>query len=143
MSDTSTILNMTEESLASMQTAGGFVMASKTGATHKVPLTDFAKVSDIPAAITVDSALSTTSENPVQNKVVTAAVNRKAASGAVAPEYSPSSTYPTVGTACMHGGVRYVSNTAITAAEEWTPAHWTEKSVEDEIGNVEALLAAL
>ena len=62
---------------------------------------------------------------------------------AIAPDYDPSSTYPTVGTAVMHSGKRYVSNTAITTAEEWTAAHWTEKSVEDEIGNVEALLAAL
>lgn len=63
--------------------------------------------------------------------------------GAIAPDYDPSQTYPTVGTAVMQYGTRYVSNTAITTAEEWTPAHWTEKSVEDEIGNVEALLAAL
>ena len=62
---------------------------------------------------------------------------------AIAPDYDPSQTYPTVGTAVMQYGTRYVSNTAITTAEEWTPAHWTEKSVEDEIGNVEALLAAL
>lgn len=34
----------------------------------------------IPAAVTVDDALSTTSENPVQNKVVTAALNGKATS---------------------------------------------------------------
>lgn len=62
---------------------------------------------------------------------------------AVAPGYDPTSTYPTVGTAVMHSGKRYVSNTAINTAEDWTPAHWTQKSVEDEIGNVEALLAAL
>ena len=35
------ILNMDEESLASMQAAGGYVMASRPGATRKVPLTDF------------------------------------------------------------------------------------------------------
>lgn len=62
---------------------------------------------------------------------------------AIAPDYDPTSTYPTVGTAVMHNGLRYVSNTAINTAEDWTSAHWTEKSVEDEIGNVEALLAAL
>lgn len=104
---------------------------------------DFAKASDIPPAITVDSAMSTTSENPVQNKVVTDAVNGKSSSTAIAPEYSDTSTYPTVGTAVMHGGLRYVSNTAIATAEDWTADHWTEKSVEDEIGNLEILLAAL
>lgn len=34
--------------------------------------------SDIPSAITVDSALSTTSTNPVQNKVITTELNSKA-----------------------------------------------------------------
>ena len=62
---------------------------------------------------------------------------------AIAPDYDPQQTYPTVGTAVMRGGLRYVSNTAITQAENWTPYHWTQKSVEDEIGNVETLLAAL
>lgn len=62
---------------------------------------------------------------------------------AIAPGYDPTAIYPTVGTAVMHNGLRYVSNTAINTAEDWTSAHWTEKSVEDEIGNVETLLAAL
>jgi uncharacterized glyoxalase superfamily protein PhnB len=37
-----------------------------------------AMTSDIPSSITVDSALSTTSTNPVQNKVITAELNSKA-----------------------------------------------------------------
>ena len=69
--------------------------------------------------------------------------NSVAMATSVAPSYDSTQTYPTVGTAVMYKGLRYVSNTAITTAEDWTPAHWTEKSVEDEIGNVEALLAAL
>lgn len=36
----------------------------------------YAKKSEIPASATVDSALSTTSTNPVQNKVITAKVNQ-------------------------------------------------------------------
>ena len=62
---------------------------------------------------------------------------------AIAPLYDSTSTYPTVGTAVMFNGKRYVNNVAINTSEDWTPAHWTEKSVEEEIGNVEALLAAL
>jgi hypothetical protein len=69
--------------------------------------------------------------------------NSVAMATSVAPAYDSTQPYPTVGTAVMHKGLRYVSNTAISTAEAWTPAHWTEKSVEDEIGNVEALLAAL
>lgn len=62
---------------------------------------------------------------------------------AIAPLYDSTSTYPTVGTAVMYNGKRYVNNTAINDSEDWDPDHWTEKSVEDEIGNVETLLAAL
>lgn len=62
---------------------------------------------------------------------------------AIAPLYDSTSTYPTVGTAVMYSGKRYVNNVAINTSEDWDPDHWTEKSVEDEIGNVEALLAAL
>ena len=62
---------------------------------------------------------------------------------AVAPEYDPTATYPTVGTAVMYNGLRYVSNTVISAAETWTSEHWTQRSVEDELGNVNSLLAAL
>jgi hypothetical protein len=61
---------------------------------------------------------------------------------AIAPEYSPSSTYA-VGDHCMHLGKYYECNTAISTAEAWTAAHWTETSVEDVIGDVETLLAAL
>ena len=52
---------------------------------------------------------------------------------AIAPLYDSSSAYPTAGTAVMYNGRRYVNNVAINTAEEWTPGHWTEKSVEDEI----------
>lgn len=62
---------------------------------------------------------------------------------AIAPLYDSTSTYPTVGTAVMYYGKRYVNKVAINTSEDWNPDHWTEKSVEDEIGNVEALLAAL
>lgn len=64
-------------------------------------------------------------------------------SEAIAPDYDPTSTYPTVGTAVIHNGLRYVNNTAITSAEAWDPSHWDLESVEDTIGNVETLLAAL
>lgn len=39
--------------------------------------TEYALKTDIPSLVTVDSALSTTSENPVQNKVITNALNTK------------------------------------------------------------------
>lgn len=54
---------------------------------------------------------------------------------AIAPEYNASSTYA-VGDHCMHQGKYYECSTAISTAEAWNDAHWTEKSVEDEIGNL-------
>lgn len=63
--------------------------------------------------------------------------------GSIAPAYS-SLTFPIAeGTACMHDGLRYVANADISTSESWTAAHWNQTSVEDTIGNVETLLAAL
>lgn len=62
-------------------------------------------------------------------------------STAIAPEFSTSGTYD-AGDAVMYNGKRYVSNESQTMVS-WDSTKWTEKSVEDEIGNVEALLAAL
>ena len=63
-------------------------------------------------------------------------------STAIAPEYDATSTYA-VGDHCMHLGKYYECNTAISAAEAWDSTHWTETNVENVIGNVETLLAAL
>jgi hypothetical protein len=60
-----------------------------------------------------------------------------------APEYDQTATYPTVGTLRYHENVLYKSTVAINTAEAWNPAHWTTTSVDEQIGNVEALLAAL
>jgi hypothetical protein len=60
-----------------------------------------------------------------------------------APEYDPTATYPTVGTLRYHENVLYKSTVAIDTAEAWNSAHWTNTSVDEQIGNVEALLAAL
>lgn len=63
-------------------------------------------------------------------------------SSAIAPEYDSTATYA-VGDAVMHNGLRYECNTAISTAEAWDSTHWTETSIENVIGNVETLLAAL
>lgn len=62
-------------------------------------------------------------------------------STAIAPNFSTSGTYA-VGDAVMYNGKRYVSNEDQTMVA-WDSTKWTEKSVEDEIGNIETLLAAL
>lgn len=53
-------------------------------------------------------------------------------------------TFPIAeGTQCCHDGGYFYANTSIATSEDWTAAHWTETSVANQIGNVEALLAAL
>lgn len=61
---------------------------------------------------------------------------------AIAPEYDATATYA-VGDHCMHQGKYYECNAAISTAEAWTAAHWTETDIEAIIGNVATLLAAL
>ena len=48
----------------------------------------------------------------------------------IADEYDATATYA-VGDICIHDGKLYQCNTAITAAEEWTAAHWTVIQVPD------------
>lgn len=62
------------------------------------------RVKNSGTAITVDSALSTTSENPVQNKVITVALNAKADSSSLATvattgDYDDLNNLPTIPTA--------------------------------------------
>ena len=70
----------------------------------------------IPSVVTVDSALSTTSTNPVQNKIITSALNGKANSSSLATvatsgSYNDLSNKPTIPTA-----VKSISRTGTTDA---------------------------
>lgn len=55
--------------------------------------------------------------------------------GSMAEEYSSSSTY-SVGDLVLHDGQLYECNTAISTAEAWTAAHWTAKTVADEVSSL-------
>ena len=57
-----------------------------------------------------------------------------AVKGMISDAYSSSSTYK-VGQLCIHDNTLYKCTTAITAAEEWTPAHWTVTNIAAEIEN--------
>ncbi len=63
-------------------------------------------------------------------------------STAIAPEYNATATYA-VNDHCMHLGKYYECNTTISTPEAWNAAHWTATSIENVIGDVETLLAAL
>ena len=82
----------------------------------------------------VDSALSPTSENPVQNKKVKEALDLKSDLTNLAAAYSTSATYA-VGDYCTRDGKLYRCNTAINTAEAWTAGHWTEVKVGTDLSN--------
>ena len=54
--------------------------------------------------------------------------NIKANTASLAAAYSETATYA-VGDAVTHDGKLYKCSVAITTAEAWTPAHWTETTV--------------
>jgi len=60
----------------------------------------------------------------------------------IAVQYSDQSTYAE-GDYCMYRGQLYECTTAVTAEEPFDIDKWTNTSVSEQIGNVEALLAAL
>lgn len=105
------------------------------------------------AGVTVDSALSTSSTNPVQNRAITNKIGTAALdttaqdlSGAVneilddisgfadnlADEYDATATYA-VGDLCLHDNTLYRCNTAIATPEAWNSIHWTATSVDEEL----------
>lgn len=104
--------------------------------------------------VPVDSALSMSSQNPVQNAVITAKVgtvtlttisvdlssavnelnNTKAKKIVIASIYNSSQTYA-VGDYCLDGTTSslYRCVTAITTPEAWTAEHWTQTTVGAEL----------
>ena len=60
----------------------------------------------------------------------------------LAAGYDPNASYA-VGAYCMYQNALYTCTTAIFGGEPWTDSHWEGTSVAAQIGNVEALLAAL
>ena len=115
------------------------------------------------AGVTVDSALSTSSTNPVQNRVITNKIGTAALdttaqdlSGAVneilddisgfadnlADEYDATATYA-VGDLCIHDNVLYRCNTAISTPEAWNSIHWTATSVDTELDTISNDLGTL
>jgi len=88
--------------------------------------------------IDVDSAMSDSSENPVQNKVINAALNNKAdasIAAMIADEFSTSEDYP-VGKHVIYNGVLYIF-TAAHPAGQWigTDAETVDLSTEIERAN--------
>lgn len=65
------------------------------------------------------------------------------ANGSIAPYYSTSSTYA-VGDKVRYGNLLYECNTAITTAESWTAAHWTQLDpLQEQLDDLEDSLATV
>ena len=80
--------------------------------TTQIATTAFVNAAVAAGGVTIDSALSTASENPVQNKVITTAVNAKA------PLASPALTgTPTAPTAASGTNSTQIATTAFVATE--------------------------
>lgn len=60
----------------------------------------------------------------------------------IADQYSSSGTYD-VGDYVWHSGYLYKCTTAITAAEEWTAAHWTAAVLGDDVSNLKSAISFL
>lgn len=75
-----------------------------------------------------------------------AITNAKLATSFVTPgtasAYSSSATYA-VGDYVFHGGALYRCITAITTAEAWTAAHWTEVALGDDVSNLKSAMTQL
>lgn len=80
--------------------------------------------------LAVDSKPTANSDSLMTSGAIKTALNAKANDAAIAPEFSESATYA-VDDVVMHEGLRYKCTTAVTTAGAWTPAHWTEATVED------------
>lgn len=81
---------------------------------------------DVPAGSTIDDDLDSTSPNPVKNSGIVEGLEKDIVNG-----YDSTATYA-VGDLCLYNGVLYKCVTAITAAEDWTVAHWTQVNIDNE-----------
>lgn len=77
-------------------------------------------------SIIVDSVMDADSENPVQNKAITAVLTSLA--GSLADSYSNAKTYKK-GDTCIHDWQLWTANQDIDPAEEWTEAHWDKTTM--------------
>lgn len=75
----------------------------------------------------IDAVLSTTSTNPVQNRVVTAAIMAKLNAAVVAADYDTLGVY-VIGDYCLHDGSLFKATSNVTA-EAWDSSKWQQTTV--------------
>lgn len=85
-------------------------------------------------SVVVDSELSETSENPVQNKVITAKL-KSLVGDIVSDAYDNTKTYK-VNDYCIYNDKLYKCKTAIITAEEFNLDHWNITSINSELSSL-------
>ena len=73
---------------------------------------------------------------------INAAAGAMAAMQSLAPEYDSTATYA-VGDYVLKSGTLYRCTTAITTAEAWTPAHWTQASITGDVSDLKSALNSI
>lgn len=91
-------------------------------------------------AIIIDDHLDTQSTNPVQNSVITLAINGLTV--CLATAYDTTASY-VVGSYCTHGQTLYKSNAVQNPAGEWDSSKWDAVTVMGEITSALAGLATV
>lgn len=87
----------------------------------------------------IDAVLSTTSTNPVQNRVVTAAIMAKLNAAVIAAEYNTLGAY-VIGDYCLHDGSLFKAIGNVTA-EAWDSSKWQSVTVMGELTSAISALA--
>lgn len=96
--------------------------------------------------VLVDTALSGSSTNAIQNKAVKDAIDAQSerinnASGSMADEYDNSETY-SIGDYVMHDNKLYRATADIATAEVWDETHWEEVKLTDEVEDLKSSLTS-
>ena len=97
---------------------------------------EFAKKQIFGNYIVIDTKLSTTSTNPIQNKVITNALNNKSNSTSLAPAYDSTVTY-TDGDYVTNEGNLYIYD-SVHGTE--LSGNFSRVNVTDIIGNINTIL---
>ena len=80
--------------------------------------------------------------DPTTLYIITDAQNSYVQLPVITDAYDATSTYD-VGDLCIHNDALYKCTTAITVAEAWTPAHWTQTSIADELTGKQNILTPI
>lgn len=112
------------------------------GDTGETPDLSIGTVTTLSAGADATATITGTAENPVLNLGLPKGADGSLASGVLASTYSTSKTYA-VGDYVYYSGNLYRCTTAITTAEAWTSAHWTQVALADDVSDLKSDLTSM